>query len=111
MDMSMALFSTVLSISVGSMLKHFSNFLSYLILIEISCVALGAVIIFAQGLASSYMLFIFLVLVACETSLGLSLMVGIIRNADSGIYSLFSQRALGHKLIKLPNFKFGITLF
>nr|YP_009160550.1 NADH dehydrogenase subunit 4L [Crassostrea gasar]AKQ78441.1 NADH dehydrogenase subunit 4L [Crassostrea gasar] len=93
METSLALFSLVLCISLGSMLKHFSNFLSYLILIESTCVGLGAVLIYSQGLASSFSLFIFLVLVACETSLGYSVMVGIMRNSESGVYSLYSVSA------------------
>nr|YP_010826681.1 NADH dehydrogenase subunit 4L [Crassostrea talonata]ANC95455.1 NADH dehydrogenase subunit 4L [Crassostrea talonata]ANC95467.1 NADH dehydrogenase subunit 4L [Crassostrea talonata]UOU85762.1 NADH dehydrogenase subunit 4L [Crassostrea talonata] len=93
MNMSMVLFNLVLWVAVGAMLKKFSNFLSYLILIEGACVSIGGMIICAQDSAFAYSLFIFLVMVACETALGLSLMVGIMRNSSSGIYSLYSQSA------------------
>nr|AWE09679.1 NADH dehydrogenase subunit 4L [Crassostrea belcheri] len=90
---SIALFTMVLWVFIGAMLKKFSNFLSYIILMEGACVALGAMMICSQEVASSCSLFVFLVLVACETSLGLSLMVGVMRNSDSGVYSLYSQSA------------------
>nr|AIM52317.1 NADH dehydrogenase subunit 4L [Crassostrea ariakensis] len=93
MKMSLALFTMVFWVFFGAMLKKFSNFLSYLILMEGLCVSLGAMMICCQGVASPHSLFIFLVLVACETSLGLSLMVGIMRNSNSGVYSLYSQCA------------------
>nr|YP_006883216.1 NADH dehydrogenase subunit 4L [Crassostrea sp. DB1]AEX37752.1 NADH dehydrogenase subunit 4L [Crassostrea sp. DB1] len=93
MKSSMALFTMVLWVVVGAMLKKFSNFLSYLILMEGVCVSLGAMLICAQEAVPSHGLFVFLVLVACETSLGLSLMVGMMRNSDSGVYSLYSQSA------------------
>lgn len=111
MKISLALFTMVFWVFFGAMLKKFSNFLRYLILIEGLCVSLGAMIICCQGVASAHRLFIFLVLVACETSLGLSLIVGIMRNSDSGVYSLYSQCALDHKLrFKLSNFKFETIL-
>nr|YP_004300534.1 NADH dehydrogenase subunit 4L [Crassostrea nippona]ADE18732.1 NADH dehydrogenase subunit 4L [Crassostrea nippona] len=93
MKSSMALFTMVFWVVIGAMLKKFSNFLSYLILMEGACVSLGAMLICYQGMAGSHSVFIFLVLVACETSLGLSLMVGTMRNSDSGVYSLYSQSA------------------
>nr|YP_002860233.1 NADH dehydrogenase subunit 4L [Crassostrea sikamea]ACD35446.1 NADH dehydrogenase subunit 4L [Crassostrea sikamea]AIM52382.1 NADH dehydrogenase subunit 4L [Crassostrea sikamea]AIM52395.1 NADH dehydrogenase subunit 4L [Crassostrea sikamea]AIM52408.1 NADH dehydrogenase subunit 4L [Crassostrea sikamea]AIM52421.1 NADH dehydrogenase subunit 4L [Crassostrea sikamea] len=93
MKMSMALFTMVFWVVIGAMLKKFSNFLSYLILMEGVCVSLGGMLICCQGMDSGHSLFVFLVLVACETSLGLSLMVGILRNSDSGVYSLYSQSA------------------
>lgn len=111
MKSSIALFTMVFWVVIGAILKKFSNFLRYLILIEGVCVSLGAILICCQGMASAYRLFIFLVLVACETSLGLSLIVGIMRNSDSGVYSLYSQSALDHKLrLKLSNFKFETIL-
>lgn len=61
--MSMVLFNLVLWVAVGAILKKFSNFLSYLILIEGACVRIGGIIICAQDSASAYRLFIFLVLV------------------------------------------------
>lgn len=107
---SIALFTMVFWVVIGAILKKFSNFLRYLILIEGVCVSLGGILICCQGMDRSHRLFVFLVLVACETSLGLSLIVGILRNSDSGVYSLYSQSALDHKLrIKLSNFKFETT--
>ena len=76
---------------LGGIIKHFSNFLSYLILVEGACVSLGAIIIQANSILPVLGLFVFLVLVASETSLGLGLIVGLMRNAESGVYSLYSQ--------------------
>nr|YP_004934946.1 NADH dehydrogenase subunit 4L [Ostrea edulis]ADZ62102.1 NADH dehydrogenase subunit 4L [Ostrea edulis] len=91
MSWSFAMFSLVLMSMVGGMLKHFSNFLSYLILVEGACVSLGAMMIQAGSSMPVLGLFVFLVLVASETSMGLGLMVGLMRNAESGVYSLYSQ--------------------
>nr|UDN39112.1 NADH dehydrogenase subunit 4L [Dendostrea sandvichensis] len=90
MSWSFSMFSLVLWTMVGSMMKHFSNFLSYLILVEGACVSLGAMMIQANNMVPMMGLFVFLVLVASETSLGLGLMVGLMRNVESGVYSLYS---------------------
>lgn len=90
MRWSFRIFRLVLWTIVGRMIKHFSNFLSYLILVEGACVRLGAIIIQANNIVPIIGLFVFLVLVASETSLGLGLMVGLIRNVESGVYSLYS---------------------
>lgn len=91
MRWSFAIFRLVLISIVGGILKHFSNFLRYLILVEGACVRLGAIIIQAGSSMPVLGLFVFLVLVASETSIGLGLIVGLIRNAESGVYSLYSQ--------------------
>lgn len=90
MSSSFILYRVTVCVLVAAMLKHFSNFLRYLILVEGACVGLGAIMMYAEGYVPAYGLFIFLVLVACETSLALGLMVGIIRNPESGVYSLYS---------------------
>lgn len=85
MSSSFILYRITVCVLVAAILKHFSNFLRYLILVEGACVGLGAIMMYAERYIPAYGLFVFLVLVACETSLALGLMVGIIRNPESGL--------------------------
>ena len=91
MRLSFIIFRLVFWVIVGRLIKHFSNFLRYLILVEGACVSLGAIIIQGNRVIGITRLFVFLVLVASETSLGLGLMVGLMRNSEFGVYSLYSQ--------------------